>query len=289
VYAYFIGTVAKCVLDFSDDEISAAFNQLDTAYQTLIGDPDWKKYQLPYWRLSFDIMYQSAAAWKLYRIESFEAGIQAMLTVINFQMSTWAPEVGHMWDPHEQLAEMYLLRSSGTVDVENALAAYEAALAVYPNRYHALAGAGKCADLLNNNIKASRYYGDLLTLTGNPLPQMSLAGVSWPQCPTYQPNRRPGLVEANAYFAAIDANDSNDDDDDSRINFKNGAFRLLLFVVVGLLGIGLIGWLLYSSYKRSQLGKSAMSVSNSMGPYGRNGINRGAYNALSQEDLNPKQ
>ena len=65
-----------------------------------------------------------------------------------------------MWDPHEQLAEMLRIRNAPG-DVAHALSVLEQQLAVYPNRYHALAGAGECADMLRNDIKASAYYGQV--------------------------------------------------------------------------------------------------------------------------------
>ena len=49
------------------------------------------------------------------------------------QVASWAPEVAHTWDTNEQLAEMLLLRG-GEGDVLSALQAYEAAIAIYPNR-----------------------------------------------------------------------------------------------------------------------------------------------------------
>ncbi len=65
-----------------------------------------------------------------------------------------------MWDPHEQLAEMLLLRGDAG-DVTSALSALEQQLARYPNRYGSLAGAGRCADQLGNDVKASQYYGQV--------------------------------------------------------------------------------------------------------------------------------
>lgn len=160
VTANFVVTAARAVLDFPHSEISAARQAVDDANQLLSSDPDWEKYQLPYFRLSFDVMVESAHAWEAFRVVSMDAGITAMEAVRESQRAGWSPEVAHAWDPSEQLAEMLLIRS-GQGDVASALAAYEDAISMYPNRYRSVAGAGKCADMLKDNIKASRYYGDV--------------------------------------------------------------------------------------------------------------------------------
>ena len=66
-----------------------------------------------------------------------------------------------MWDAHEQLAEMLMIRNA-VGDIATVLEVFEDQLGRYPNRYRSLAGAGKCANLLNNDIKASYYYGEVL-------------------------------------------------------------------------------------------------------------------------------
>ena len=64
---------------------------------------------------------------------NLSAGIRLMEEVRAVQVASWAPEVAHTWDTNEQLAEMLLLRG-GEGDVLSALQAYEAAIAIYPNR-----------------------------------------------------------------------------------------------------------------------------------------------------------
>lgn len=55
---------------------------------------------------------------------------------------------------------MYLIRNNAG-DVEKALEMFEAAIAMYPNRYRSNAGAAAAADALGNDIKASLYYGNV--------------------------------------------------------------------------------------------------------------------------------
>ena len=86
-----------------------------------------------------------------------------MELVVDYQIKKWAPEVAHTWDAREQLAEMLLIRGTKN-DIIRALNSYEAAIATYPNRYQSLAGAAKCAELLGNDIKTSRYYGEVIIL-----------------------------------------------------------------------------------------------------------------------------
>jgi tetratricopeptide (TPR) repeat protein len=46
-----------------------------------------------------------------------------------------------------------------------ALAAYEAAMAKEPNRFHSLAGAAHAAELLGDAAKAKAYYEKLVAMT----------------------------------------------------------------------------------------------------------------------------
>jgi tetratricopeptide (TPR) repeat protein len=160
VTANFIVTAARAILNRPVAEISAARAATDAANALLLSDEDWNIRQLPCWRLSFNVMVNSAHAWESFRATSFDAGIEEMQAVVAYQESNWAPEVAQAWDAHEQLAEMLLIRGERG-DVVRALAAYEAAIATYPNRYHSLAGAAKCAQLLGDDVKTSRYYGDV--------------------------------------------------------------------------------------------------------------------------------
>jgi hypothetical protein len=133
VTANFVVAAARAILDYPAASISAAVAEVVAANRTLCSDPAWAIHQLPYWRQSFDVMTLSAQAWETFRATSMDAGIAAMQAVQALQLASWAPEVAHAWDASEQLAEMYVLRG-GEGDAASALAAYEQAIAVYPNR-----------------------------------------------------------------------------------------------------------------------------------------------------------
>lgn len=165
IHSNMVVTVARAILNYPVEDISRARQAVDDANATLLSDPLWTKHQLPYWRLSFNIMVLSARAWEAFRLVSMTEGVRLMQEVTALQMASWAPEVSHAWDSNEQLAEMLLMRNDDG-DVGLALAAYEVAMGVYPNRYHSLAGAARCAELLEKGVLASKYYGQVTASAG---------------------------------------------------------------------------------------------------------------------------
>jgi hypothetical protein len=239
IYADFMVTVAKAILNYPKSEIIAARQAVDTDNSTLFSDPDWKKYQLPYWRLSFNVMVKSARAWEQFRTVSFDAGIAFMEEVLQLQVDSWQPEVAHSWDAHEQLGEMLLIRR-GAGDVERALEVYEAALDAFPNRYHTLAGAANCAQILKNRVKASKYYGALLSLTSGPFPSVSIQGLSLPACPTYEPSRRPEIAAATAYFGDSETHSTSNNNTGTKDNVTY--FTLTWSLILALILGALVGW-----------------------------------------------
>merc|ERR1711970_1395646 len=110
VYEGFVNTVSRAVLNYTVTEIEAAADAIEAANNTLHEGGDWKKFQMPYFRLSYEIMVQTALAWKEFRVASMSKGIEAMQAASLFQSKSWHPEAGHLWDAHEQLAEMYMIR-----------------------------------------------------------------------------------------------------------------------------------------------------------------------------------
>lgn len=208
---------------------------VDDANNTLLSDPNWNKYQLPYWRLSFDILVLSAGAWETFRSKSFTAGINEMMDVVELQRKSWSPEVSYTWDSFEQLAEMYLIRNLNG-DTNLALSMYEQALKIYPNRFNSLAGAAKCADKLNDDVKASKYYGELLTLTDLPLPTIYLNGFNIDGTgddvcsDTYTPTRKSALSDAEEYFLPKEV-----DDDYYRIDLVLYLFTIIFSIIVGII------------------------------------------------------
>lgn len=154
-----------------------------------------------------------------------------MRAVVDFQTSNWAPEVSHVWDAHEQLAEMLLLRSMQD-DIQLALDAFEAALRVYPFRYNSLAGAARCAEELGDDIKASRYYGDLLNLARGPFPNVTLSGIYSSACGPYLIDRRPDLVLATKYFDSFSSDGSSQGDDSNEVQLSNIEIAVLVLSVI---------------------------------------------------------
>jgi hypothetical protein len=126
---------------------------------------------------------------------------------------------------------MYLIRNSKG-DTELALSMYEQALNVYPNRYNSLSGAAKCADKLNNDIKASKYYGDLITLTALPLPNINLNGFDIDDScsDSYTSTRRSGISDADEYFIPTEV-----DDDYYRINLVIYLITIIFSIIVGII------------------------------------------------------
>jgi len=149
-------------------------------------------------------------------------------------MKTWAPEVSHIWDANEQVAEMFLIRNSEG-DLQNSLASFEVALAVYPFRYNSLAGAARCADLLGDDIKASKYYGDLLTLVKGPFPNVYLLGMYNSTCADYDLERRPDIILATEYFekSSFDSSDSSEKDELSTLTIFLYTFVPSVMLVIG--------------------------------------------------------
>ena len=168
-----------------------------------------------------------------------EAGIDAMIDVRNWELSTWFPEIGHYWDANEQLAQMYLIRNQDG-DVDLALEAYETANELHPNRYHPLAGAGYCAELIGDTVKANFYYSSLLTLTSEPFPQVQLYGLESWDCPTPSPSRRPEMEQAESFIYSSSSDGGNDGID----------FFIFIGVLVGL-GLIIISLVVinYANYK----------------------------------------
>ena len=210
IYSNFVQTVGRSILNQSVNDIQTSVNAVLAANNSCYNDINWSRLQLPYYRNSFNLMVLASQAWLTFRSDSYEAGISAMLIVCTEQKNGWYPEVAHMWDANEQLAQMYLIRANGgtnTSDIALALEMYETSIAVYPNRYHTLAGAASCSAILggeDNTANACKYYTQLLALTNPtdpPLPSFVVDGISPAVCSTYLPDRRPELALGIAYIS----------------------------------------------------------------------------------------
>jgi hypothetical protein len=77
-------------------------------------------------------------------------------------------------------------------------------------------------------------HTQLLTLTAPPYPDVTTAGVPRPACPPYSADRRPELVQANAYFASRDSGSSSSSSSDGdSIDTDQEALLLALSFVAG--------------------------------------------------------
>ena len=224
VVAGFVATASRAVLGHSAAAVAAACEATEAANASLAASDAWRIQQLPYFRISYDALVESARAWRAFRADGFEAGISWMERVVALQARSWRPEAGAIWDAEEQLAEMHLIRHAGGKghsrrmhdhhhdhhnhgdnehgDLRRALAAYERALAVYPNRYRPLAGAAGAAAMLREG-KACEYYGRLLALVAPPTPTIQLDGVDPAPCQGHPATSRPELRAAAAYVKAM--------------------------------------------------------------------------------------
>ena len=79
-------TAARAILNYPTEEITSARQAVDDANHTLLSDPAWTRHQLPYWRLSFNIMVESARAWEAYRLVSADEGISLMRKVLKWSL-----------------------------------------------------------------------------------------------------------------------------------------------------------------------------------------------------------
>ena len=117
-----------------------------------------------YWAEQVDIQRQVASAWLLQAEGEHEAAANAMRAAADAEdrvdKATVTP------GPLAPARELYgaLLLEHGIA--REALAAYEDTMAREPNRYRAVAGAAKAAEMLGDKEKARAYYAKVLALTG---------------------------------------------------------------------------------------------------------------------------
>ncbi len=78
IYANFVATVSRAILNYPLNEVKAACDAIEIANKTLMEDLSWKKYELPYRRMAFEIMLRSSIAWKEFRAISMTRGIERM-------------------------------------------------------------------------------------------------------------------------------------------------------------------------------------------------------------------
>ena len=135
-----------------------------------------------YWTDVVDIQRQVAAAWVLYAEGKYGDALAAMRAATAAEDKTEKHPVtpGPLAPARELYGAMLLERSQ----FQEALAAFEATMVKEPNRYNAIAGAARSAELLGDKAMARTYYGQLVTLAGG------------------SGSERPALVQARQFLAA---------------------------------------------------------------------------------------
>lgn len=115
-----------------------------------------------YWADQVDIQREIGAAWLTWTDGKHDEAVRQMRHAVDHEDSTDKHPVtpGVILPARELLGEMLLELKQPA----EALVAFEATLRTAPNRYNALSGAARAAQLSGNNEKAKRYYAKLLAI-----------------------------------------------------------------------------------------------------------------------------
>ena len=118
-----------------------------------------------YWAEQVDIQRQVATAWLLDAEGKHDDALKAMSAAADAEDKTEKSPV----TPGRAGARARTLRhhAARARDGAEALAAFEATIKKEPNRFNAIAGAGKAAERLGDQAKAKDYYQKLAMLGGN--------------------------------------------------------------------------------------------------------------------------
>jgi tetratricopeptide (TPR) repeat protein len=118
-----------------------------------------------YWAEQVAIQHMAATAWIAYAEGRRDEGLALMRKAAEIEAGTEKHPItpGPLAPAREQLAEM-LLAADRPAD---ALKEFEAVQQVEPNRFRALSGAGRAAELAGDPAAARRYYGQVVELTAS--------------------------------------------------------------------------------------------------------------------------
>ena len=118
-----------------------------------------------YWAEQVAIQHMAATAWIAYAEGRRDEALALMHQAAEIEAGTEKHPLtpGPLAPAREQLAEM-LLAADRPAD---ALKEFEAVQQVEPNRFRALAGAGRSAELAGDRAAAKRYYGQVVELTAS--------------------------------------------------------------------------------------------------------------------------
>jgi len=126
-----------------------------------------------------DIQIKTGEAWMKLMDGNQEAALAMMQAAADLEDKTGKHPVtpGEVLPARELLGDMLMEMHK----YEAALAAYDSVLVNAPNRFNSLYGAGRAAQKMGNTAKATKYYKQLLSITGNN-------------------KERPELMEINKYL-----------------------------------------------------------------------------------------
>jgi tetratricopeptide (TPR) repeat protein len=139
------------------DEASAHLDALRAAVETLRGKD-------AYWMEQVDIQRQSAEGWVAFAKGEREAGLDALRQAAEREAKTEKHVVtpGPLAPAREQLAEMLLEMNQP----DEALKEFESVQSSEPNRFRAIHGAGRAAEMSGRGDVAKRHYAKLVEIAG---------------------------------------------------------------------------------------------------------------------------
>jgi hypothetical protein len=128
-----------------------------------------------YWAGQAEIKRLEATAWLGFASGDRESALKLARQAAAKEDATDKNPVtpGALIPAHEVLADILM----EVKDAAAALREYEASLKTAPNRYHALLGAARAAEMSNDRKTAAKYYAQLLKVSekGDPLPELEAA------------------------------------------------------------------------------------------------------------------
>ena len=115
-----------------------------------------------YWINQIEIQKKVVEAWKLYAMNEMEKSLEIMIAAADLEDATSKNPVtpGSLLPAREMLGDLYL----ELMQPEEALKEYELSLKNNPNRFNALYGAGRSAEMIGDKKKAEYYFNELLKL-----------------------------------------------------------------------------------------------------------------------------
>lgn len=139
----------------------------------------------PYWGTQLEIQLLSARAWLQFEEGARERGLMTMRRAADLEARTEKHPVtpGEVLPARELLGDMLVELGM----LEDAVAAYSAALERSPNRFNSLYGAGHASELAGDVDTARNHYAELVEVTSR------------------ADTDRPRLLHARAYLSEADA------------------------------------------------------------------------------------